>query len=199
MFKKHRGSIYKKHSRLRAGAVAAMAVLMAIPTTAPAHAQATGSSPIVSAVIAPLVKLLARPAPKPPTGPNPLPPVPNVPPVHDVPDLDNLKPSPSPSPTRSTPPASAKGSDGSTQETIMAVFGTQEGPRAVRVARCESRLNVQAKSSSGAYQGLFQMGGPERKRFGHGPDARTQAAAAHRYFKTSGWSPWARSKKCWGA
>ena len=61
---------------------------------------------------------------------------------------------------------------------------------AVAVAWCESRLNTTARN--GQYLGLFQMGSRERELFGHGPSARAQAVAAHRYFIRSGrdWSPW---------
>lgn len=61
---------------------------------------------------------------------------------------------------------------------------------AVDVAWCESRLDTTARN--GQYLGLFQMGTFARERFGHGPTAWEQAAAAHRYFVYSGrtWSPW---------
>jgi hypothetical protein len=61
---------------------------------------------------------------------------------------------------------------------------------AVAVAWCESRLSTTARN--GQYLGLFQMGSSERRLFGHGPTARDQAVAAHRYFLRSGrdWSPW---------
>ena len=67
------------------------------------------------------------------------------------------------------------------------------GPRcreAIAVAWCESRLHTSARN--GQYLGLFQMGAYERRLFGHGPTAKTQAEAAHRYFVLSGrdWSPW---------
>lgn len=61
---------------------------------------------------------------------------------------------------------------------------------AVDVAWCESRLEPSAQN--GQYLGLFQMGTLARERFGHGPSAWEQAAAAHRYFVYAGsnWSPW---------
>jgi hypothetical protein len=61
---------------------------------------------------------------------------------------------------------------------------------AVAVAWCESRLDTTAEN--GQYLGLFQMGTMARQRFGHGPSAWEQAAAAHRYFVYAGstWSPW---------
>ena len=64
------------------------------------------------------------------------------------------------------------------------------GDQAVRVAWCESRLEVWAQN--GQYLGLFQMGSHERATYGHGPDAWSQARAAWRYFKATGcdWSPW---------
>jgi hypothetical protein len=72
---------------------------------------------------------------------------------------------------------------------ICTVFGSycQE---ALAVAWCESRHSTTARN--GQYLGLFQMGAYERRLFGHGPTARAQAVAAHRYFVRSGrdWSPW---------
>jgi hypothetical protein len=62
--------------------------------------------------------------------------------------------------------------------------------QALDVARCESRLQTSARN--GEYLGLFQMGYLARRLFGHGPTARAQALAAHKYFLHSGrdWSPW---------
>lgn len=62
--------------------------------------------------------------------------------------------------------------------------------QALRVSWCESRWNTTARN--GQYLGLFQMGSWERRTFGHGPDAFSQARAAFRYFKKTGsdWSPW---------
>lgn len=62
--------------------------------------------------------------------------------------------------------------------------------QALNVSWCESRWRTTARN--GQYRGLFQMGAWERRAFGHGPDARTQARAALRYFVRTGrdWSPW---------
>jgi hypothetical protein len=75
---------------------------------------------------------------------------------------------------------------------ICDVFGDY-CDEAVAVARCESRLSTTAQN--GQYLGLFQMGSSERRLFGHGPSAREQAIAAHKYFVRSGrdWSPWSCS------
>lgn len=72
---------------------------------------------------------------------------------------------------------------------ICHVFG-RHCDDAVAVAWCESRLTTTAQN--GEYLGLFQMGSHARQLFGHGPTARDQAVAAHRYFVHSGrdWSPW---------
>ena len=72
---------------------------------------------------------------------------------------------------------------------ICDVFG-RYCRQAVAVAWCESRLTTTAQN--GQYLGLFQLGSYERRLFGHGPTAREQAEAAHRYFVRSGrdWSPW---------
>ena len=79
---------------------------------------------------------------------------------------------------------------------IRATFGP-DAPLALRIAWCESRLGTDARN--GQHLGLFQMGTRERARFGHGPDALTQARAAHRYWLASSphWRPWAASKECW--
>lgn len=72
---------------------------------------------------------------------------------------------------------------------ICQVFG-RYCRQAIAVARCESRFSV--RSTNGQYLGLFQMGSWERRTYGHGQDAWSQARAAHRYFVASGrdWSPW---------
>jgi hypothetical protein len=59
---------------------------------------------------------------------------------------------------------------------------------ALRVFSCESGL--QTGASNGQYLGFAQMGYYARARYGHGPDAWTQAVAAHAYYLDSGWSPW---------
>jgi hypothetical protein len=47
-------------------------------------------------------------------------------------------------------------------------------------------------ASNGCYQGTFQMGCGERRRWGHTNTLAGQAAAAARYWRDSGrdWSPW---------
>ena len=60
---------------------------------------------------------------------------------------------------------------------------------ALAVAWCESRLDPRARN--GQYLGTFQMGAAERARFGHGRTVETQARAALRYYRVSGWRPWA--------
>ena len=61
---------------------------------------------------------------------------------------------------------------------------------ALRVARCESGYRTTAQN--GQYLGMFQLGTNERRLFGHGPTALSQAKAAYRYFVRSGrnWGPW---------
>jgi hypothetical protein len=79
------------------------------------------------------------------------------------------------------------------QDIIRSVWGSdfREG-QAIRVAKCESGP-WGTEAVNGQYRGLFQMGLNERRTYGHGPCAITQARAAHRYFVASGrdWSPWA--------
>lgn len=72
---------------------------------------------------------------------------------------------------------------------ICQVFGSY-CQQALAVSWCESRWSVYARN--GQYLGLFQMGSSERARYGHGPDAWSQARAAYSYFVDSGrtWGPW---------
>jgi|SRR5262252_5172024 len=71
---------------------------------------------------------------------------------------------------------------------IRKVFG-QYGDQAVRVAYCESRLEVWARS--GQYYGLFQMGSFARAKYGHAWNAWAESRAAYRYFRDAhGWGPW---------
>lgn len=79
--------------------------------------------------------------------------------------------------------------DRATTNAICAVFGPYCS-QALRVAQCESGMHTWA--SNGQYLGLFQMGYYARSRYGHGPDAWSQARAAYRYFVASGfsWGPW---------
>jgi hypothetical protein len=73
--------------------------------------------------------------------------------------------------------------------TICQVFPDKVCANAMRVAWCESRFQTDARN--GQYRGIFQMGAWERKKFGHGSTALEQARAAYRYWKISGWHPWA--------
>jgi hypothetical protein len=79
---------------------------------------------------------------------------------------------------------------------ICSVFGAHCS-EALRVAWCESRMNVYARN--GQYLGLFQFGSFARARYGFAWNAWAQARAAYRYFldalhdpKTghNGWAPW---------
>jgi hypothetical protein len=76
---------------------------------------------------------------------------------------------------------------GNPEIAIRVVFGAHAN-EALTVARCESGLSTRA--SNGQYQGLFQMGGYARSRYGHSDTAVGQARAAHRYYMDAGWSPW---------
>lgn len=53
-------------------------------------------------------------------------------------------------------------------------------------------------ADNGQYEGCFQMGSSERRKYGNGAGVWDQARAAFRYFVASGrdWSPW--SCKPWG-
>jgi hypothetical protein len=79
---------------------------------------------------------------------------------------------------------------GSVQGAINRAFPEGAEGKARAVAHCESEYDVYAVSSSGKYLGLYQMGPEERERFGFRWNKWTQARAAYRYWKISGWSPW---------
>lgn len=72
---------------------------------------------------------------------------------------------------------------------VCDVFG-RYCDQALAVSWCESRWHTDARN--GQYLGLFQMGAWERRQYGHGPDAVSQARAAWRYFNATGrtWRPW---------
>lgn len=80
---------------------------------------------------------------------------------------------------------------------ILQVWGhNARGRIGLRIAWCESTWRTWA--ANGSHLGLFQMGGPERRIYGHGSGAMTQARAALRYYFVSGLSPWNASRRCWG-
>jgi hypothetical protein len=80
------------------------------------------------------------------------------------------------------------GVSGGVKGVICSVFGAHCS-EALRVAWCESRLNVYARN--GQYLGLFQEGEFARSHYGFGWTASAQAESAYRYFLDAGWSPWA--------
>jgi hypothetical protein len=45
-------------------------------------------------------------------------------------------------------------------------------------------------ATNGQYLGTFQMGRGEREEYGHGNTLAAQVAAAARYWRVAGWSPW---------
>lgn len=73
---------------------------------------------------------------------------------------------------------------------ICDVFGDRYCADALEVSWCESRFDVDARN--GQYRGIFQMGSWERRKYGHGSTAYSQARAAYRYFVATGktWRPW---------
>lgn len=79
---------------------------------------------------------------------------------------------------------------------ILKVWGHgARGRLGLKISWCESTWRTWAKN--GSHLGLFQMGRPERRTYGHGPGAVTQARAALHYYFDSGTSPWYASKYCW--
>lgn len=74
---------------------------------------------------------------------------------------------------------------------IYAVFGSHAS-EAMRVSYCETGGTYSPYAQNGQYRGIFQMGEWERTTYGHGSDVWTQARAAYRYFRASGyrWTAW---------
>ena len=75
---------------------------------------------------------------------------------------------------------------------ICAAFGS-ECAKAIRVAICESNLNVHAignRYGADPYYGLFQQGAYSRATYGFGWSALDQARAAKRHRDAEGWGPW---------
>jgi hypothetical protein len=64
------------------------------------------------------------------------------------------------------------------------------GHQAVRVAKCESGWSMTPYAGNGQYLGMFQFGSFARSQYGFGWSPWVQAAAAHRYYRVAGWSPW---------
>lgn len=78
------------------------------------------------------------------------------------------------------------------REAICAAFGW-ECAKAIRVAICESHLNVYAVGNRyglDPYYGLFQQGAYSRARYGFGWSASEQASGAKRHRDAEGWGPW---------
>jgi hypothetical protein len=65
------------------------------------------------------------------------------------------------------------------------------GYQAVRVAKCESGWSLAVHAHSpGGHLGIFQFGGFARATYGFAWNPWAQSAAAYRYYRASGWSPW---------
>lgn len=71
------------------------------------------------------------------------------------------------------------------------VNGCWRGNEALRVAYCESGVNLWPYASNGQYLGMFQFGAWARSEFGFSWSPWEQARAAYRYYRVSGWSGWA--------
>jgi hypothetical protein len=92
--------------------------------------------------------------------------------------------------TRSRGASAQKQRASSVRGVICSVFGAHCS-EALRVAWCESRMNVYARN--GDYLGLFQFGSFARAHYGFAWNALAQARSAYRYFLDAGWKPWACS------
>ena len=65
------------------------------------------------------------------------------------------------------------------------------GYQAVRVAKCESGWSLAVHAHSpGGHLGIFQFGAYARATYGFGWNPWVQSAAAYRYYRAAGWSPW---------
>jgi hypothetical protein len=64
------------------------------------------------------------------------------------------------------------------------------GWQAVRVAKCESGWSMTPYAGNGQYLGMFQFGSFARSTYGFGWSPWVQSAAAYRYYRVAGWSPW---------
>jgi hypothetical protein len=64
------------------------------------------------------------------------------------------------------------------------------GWQAVRVAKCESGWSLAVHAGNGQYRGMFQFGSHARTTYGFGWNPWAQSAAAYRYYRAAGWSPW---------
>lgn len=70
--------------------------------------------------------------------------------------------------------------------------GTGQEARAVRIARCESKLNPHAQNRRSSAYGIFQFLNSTWRSTGIAKtsDPRLQVEAAFRLWKQRGWSPW---------
>lgn len=99
-------------------------------------------------------------------------------------------------PLVAAPVAEAGGYQARARAEIRAAFPGSLAPRAIRIATCESGLNPHAVGGSGRhrYYGLFQIAAPTLRSLGVSPrqamNARTNARAAYRLYRRSGWRPW---------
>lgn len=81
---------------------------------------------------------------------------------------------------------------------IMDVFGPLNGPRAIRIAACESGFNPEAlnHNKNGTHDGgIFQLnsGGTVQSlglTFNETKDYKKNIEAAYRLFRQRGWRPW---------
>src|SRR5687767_12968435 len=65
------------------------------------------------------------------------------------------------------------------------------GHKALDVAYCESGPSLWPYARNGQYLGMFQFGAYARSAFGFSWSPWEQSRAAYRYWRVSGWSPWA--------
>lgn len=94
-------------------------------------------------------------------------------------------PEPTPRPT-----PKAQSPSGSVESRIRATWPGSNDSEAVAVARCESGLNPNARSSSGRYWGLYQADASFRRSYGYGPSVEAQTRMAWRGYQARGWQPW---------
>jgi phenylpyruvate tautomerase PptA (4-oxalocrotonate tautomerase family) len=75
--------------------------------------------------------------------------------------------------------------------------GTGQADLAVRVARCESKLDPIAKNSRSTATGVYQLLAMHWRGKFDPRDPVSNVNYAYGLWKSSGWSPWNESRSCW--
>lgn len=115
------------------------------------------------------------------------------------PSTQRIDITPTPSPTIIPPtPTPTQSQEQLIEQEIRLVFG-KAGDTAVKVARCESGLNPQAKNKISSARGLFQIMQSWHKidqKWLFNPNINI--LVAKQLYDEQGWNPWEASRWCWG-